>query len=103
MINKVSVESMEFVKKWYKSATLDREETERFCNQYMDMFDEVKGIVRGLPLDRVYELLDDIYIECDLYEPDIAIRKAEPYYFDEQQLHQRIGKYLSSLEALEQE
>ena len=57
MINKVYVESMEFVKKWYKSATLDREETERFCNQYMDMFDEVRVIIRGLPADRTYSLM----------------------------------------------
>ena len=103
MIEKVYIESIELAKKWYKAATLDREETERFCNRYMDMFDEVKEIVYDLPVDRVYELLADIYMECDLYEPEIAIRKAEPYYFDEQQLHQRIGKYLSSLEALEQE
>lgn len=103
MIEKVYIESIELAKKWYKTATLDREETERFCNRYMDMFDEVKEIVYDLPVDRVYELLADIYMECDLYEPEIAIREAEPNYFDEQQLHQRIGRHLSLLEALEQE
>ena len=103
MINKVYVEPMEFVKKWYKAATLEQEETECFCNQYMDMFDKVKGIVRGLPADKTYSLMDNIYMECDLYEPEISIRKADRHCIDEQQLHQRIGKYLSSLEALEQE
>ena len=103
MINKVYVESMEFVKKWYKSTTLDREETERFCNQYMDMFDEVRVIIRGLPADKTYSLMDNIYMECDMYEPEISIRKADRHCIDEQQLHQRIGRHLSLLEALEQE
>ena len=42
-------------------------------------------------------------MESDIYETGVLIREEDYYYLDERQLYQRIGKYLSSLEALEQE
>ncbi len=75
-----------------------KEELEAFRNQYEMIFDTFRSELIDETGTERYELLDDIYMLFDLYEPDKRIREQESFCIDETELIRRIKSiYESSL------
>lgn len=89
-------ELIKFIKDYINSA-YNVKQTIAFCDQYMEAFDNIRESSLNLPSDKFYELLDDIYMECDAFEPNNLIREGDIHCIDEQQLRERIQKYLFSI------
>ncbi|QUH00754.1 hypothetical protein HUO13_07945 [Saccharopolyspora erythraea] len=65
----------------------------RFQAQYMSMF---KSATRHFP-EPVYEILNELFLDCDEYVADPSLRDDED--LDDDQLHQRAAQALTRLEA----
>lgn len=63
------------------------ENTEDFCNAYMDLYYDLVPEFDDDDDKEVCYLLDDINLVCDSYEKLEALR--EDYYLDEQQLREK--------------
>ena len=64
------------------------ENTEDFCNAYMDLYYDLVPELQKGESEEVYDLLDDINLVCDSYEKLEALR--EDYYLDERQLREKL-------------
>ena len=81
----------------YMQKERDADQTERFCNQYMDIFfknsDELESEVSQL----IFERLDDINLVYDSYEKNPEIRKDDIHCIDENELRKRINNLIKML------
>ena len=71
-----------------------------FTETYMDLFYDLSDALDLEVSHEKYELFDDINLLCDAYEGDAAIRAAEPYYYDEQQIKEKLEVLRKKLKNL---
>ena len=79
----------------YNSKDLSLEDILTFREEYDDLIDYNRDTIITEIGKSNYELLDDIYMDLELYEENIDIRNNEKYCIDEHQLLKRISeKYM---------
>ena len=79
----------------YNSKDLSLEDILTFREEYDDLIDYNRDTIIAEIGKSNYELLDDIYMDLEMYEENIDIRKKEKYCIEEQQLLKRISeKYM---------
>lgn len=79
----------------YNSKDLSIEDILTFRDEYDDLIDYNRDAIILETGKSNYELLDDIYMDLEMYEENAEIRNNEQYCIDEHQLLKRISdKYL---------
>jgi len=74
------------------------DKTERFCNEYMDVYFDLSDKFE-MELSRpIFELLDDINLVCDSYEKDEAIREMDKYCLDEKGVYEKVSVIATRIE-----
>lgn len=66
------------------------EVAETFCNNYMDTYFDERDNLESEVDKHTLELLDDINMFCDSYEPNKAIRASDSYCIDEETLRKKV-------------
>ena len=70
---------------------LTPENTEDFCNTYMDLFDELAPELEKEVDEELYYIFDDVKWACDSYEKIEAIREEYKCYLDEEGLREEVS------------
>lgn len=78
-----------------------KEEIIEFRNQFEAIFDCFRNELRKEVGTKKYELLDEIYMFFDSYEPNEEIRAYEKYCIDEVTLMQKIKMFYIKLKQSE--
>lgn len=73
------------------------EVSEKFCDQYMDMYFQLSDELEKELSQACFETLDDLNLLCDSYEKNSDIRAEDKYCIDEKQLKERTITYFNSL------
>jgi|GEM_PF-2348288 len=76
------------------------EESEKFCNSFMDMFYELSDALENEITQEIFEKLDDINLICDSYESNEDIRREDKYCIDETQLKDKVSVSVQEIKAL---
>ena len=81
----------------YLGKTNDADESERFCNSYMNMYYELSDKLSVELPENYYEAFDELNLICDSYEKNPEIREADKFCIDEKQLREKIIFYLNRI------
>ncbi len=81
-------------------APCERDIAEAFCNEYMDMFNEVFEDLQKKLSATIYNSLDEINWICDSYEKDETIRATDNYCIDENMLRNKINNAMDKIEKM---
>lgn len=81
----------------FLSAPTETETTEKFCNQYMDMFYTYSNKLNSEVSLQCFDIFDDINWLCDSYEPENLIRTSDPYCIDEFGLRDKLVILINKL------
>jgi len=71
-------------------------DTVQFVERYQTYFENFQ---EQLSRDE-FEILDSIYMACEYYQSDAAIRETDPHLLDEEELRQAVVKKVQSLNAI---
>lgn len=74
---------------------------ERFTEYYMDRFYDLTDLLESEVPKQIFEILDDINLICDAYEPHIGIRNNDKHCIDESQLKEKVSERLSVMSECE--
>lgn len=74
----------------YINGNINKEISQKFCDEFMDMFYAERDVLEKEVSKEVYEILDDLNLVCDSYEPNAQIREMDRYCIDEISLRNRV-------------
>lgn len=66
------------------------EVSQKFCDEFMDMFFTVQDDLEQEVDQDIYEKFDDLNLVCDAYEPNEKIREMDKYCIDEVALKNKV-------------
>lgn len=66
------------------------EVSQKFCDEFMDMFFTVQDDLEQEVDQDIYEKFDDLNLVCDAYEPNVKIREMDKYCIDEVALKNKV-------------
>ncbi len=81
----------------YLEEERNADDTEIFCNQYMNMFFDNSDELENEVSQEIFEMLDDVNLACDSYEKNPEIRKEDSYCIDKGELRERIENQIKNL------
>lgn len=76
--------------KAYLKSDRNSDESDDFCNLYMNLFYEFSDELYENVSCEIFEALDELNMVCDSYEKNIEIRKSDRFCIDENQLKNKI-------------
>lgn len=76
----------------YINKNTSKEVSQRFCDEFMDMFYTVQNDLEQEVTQDIYEIFDDLNLVCDSYEPNVKIREMDKYCIDEISLKNKVVK-----------
>lgn len=82
---------------YYTVQSRNTDELIMFCNQFDAIFSNFRDELEQECTSYEFEMLDSIFMLCDLYEPNKEIRKNEPYCIDDDELQNKVRDVLSKL------
>ncbi len=81
----------------FLAAPIQTDTTEKFCNQYMDMFYDHSNKLENEVSSQCFDIFDDINWLCDSYEPEQSIQNSDPYCIDEMELRDKLTAFVNQL------
>lgn len=76
----------------YINNNTSKEVSQKFCDEFMDMFYAVQDDLEQEVTQDIYEIFDNLNLVCDSYEPNIEIREMDKYCIDEASLKNKAIK-----------
>ncbi len=86
--------------RYYTNQVRSKDELMAFCNQYDVIYSNFTNELENECSNELFELLDDIFILCDSYEPNDDIRQGEPYCIGEDELQNEVISVLDKIDKL---
>ncbi len=83
--------------KEYLTSECTPDESNKFCNLYMDLYYELSDNLYAELIQYKFEAFDDLNLICDSYEINPEIRRLDKYCIDEQQLKNKVIFYLEKI------
>ncbi len=74
----------------YINSNISEEVSQKFCNEFMDVFYADQDDLEKEVSQEVYEIFDDLNLVCDSYEPNAQIRETDKYCIDEMSLKNKV-------------
>lgn len=84
----------------YINSNTDKVVSQKFCDEFLDMFYIVQNDLEQEVTQDIYEIFDDLNLLCDSYEPDEKIRGMDKYCIDEAALKSEVIKLYKEIMQL---
>lgn len=94
------VEKLIELSEYYTKQSKDKDELTEFCNQFNIIFLNFRNEIELECNNNMFEMLDSIFMFCDLYEPNKEIRDNEPYCIGEDELQKKVGDILIKIKEI---
>lgn len=85
----------------YINGNISKELSQKFCDEFMDVFYANQDDLEKEVTREVYEIFDDLNLACDSYEPNSQIRETDKYCIDEMSLKNRVADLYKKAEKIQ--